>query len=229
MRSPPSAGFFVDVQADSLQTLCDQKRRVLLLYWRDSNRRPPMNTIQPSPAAHDDTRARASRLKLMAFDVDGVLSDGSLFYTDAGVEIKAFNTLDGLGLNLLQRAGINVAIITGRKARCVELRMQNLGITRLYQGVSNKLEALHQLLTELGIGADEAGYMGDDIVDLRIMDACGFSAAPADCDARVRPYARMLAGKNGGRGAVREVCEFILEAQGKLDAALAPYLPVPAK
>jgi 3-deoxy-D-manno-octulosonate 8-phosphate phosphatase (KDO 8-P phosphatase) len=176
-----------------------------------------------------DTQARARRLKLMAFDVDGVLSEGSLFYTDEGVEMKAFNSLDGLGLHLLQRAGITVAIITGRKARCVELRMQNLGIDILYQGVANKLETLHELLAKQGLSADQAGYMGDDIVDLKIMDACGFSAAPADCHEMVKPYARMLSSKIGGRGAVREVCEFILDAQGKLDAALAPYLPAPAK
>ncbi len=176
-----------------------------------------------------DTRNRARRLKLMAFDVDGVLSEGSLFYTDEGVEMKAFNSLDGLGMKMLQRAGITVAIITGRKATCVEHRMKNLGIDILYQGVADKVEALNDLLAKQGVSADEAGYMGDDIVDLRIMDACGFSAAPADCHELVKSYARMMSTKIGGRGAVREVCEFILDAQGKLDEALAPYLPARAK
>lgn len=176
-----------------------------------------------------DTRNRARRLKLMAFDVDGVLSEGSLFYTDDGVELKVFNSLDGLGMKMLQRAGITVAIITGRKATCVEHRMKNLGIDILYQGIEDKVEALNDLLAKLGIAADEAGYMGDDIVDLRIMDACGFSAAPADCHELVTSYARMMSTKIGGRGAVREVCEFILDAQGKLDEALAPYLPARAK
>ena len=175
----------------------------------------------------DENRVRARRLKLMAFDVDGVLSEGSLFYTDEGVEMKAFNSLDGLGMNMLQRAGITVAIITGRKARCVELRMQNLGINLLYQGVGNKLETLHELLAQQGLDAEEVGYMGDDIVDIRIMDACGFSAAPADSHDLAKKYARFVSSKIGGRGAVREVCEFILDAQGKLDAALAPYLPAP--
>lgn len=175
----------------------------------------------------DENRARARRLKLMAFDVDGVLSEGSLFYTDEGIEMKAFNSLDGLGMNMLQRAGITVAIITGRKARCVELRMQNLGINLLYQGIGNKLETLHELLATQGLSPEEAGYMGDDIVDIRIMDACGFSAAPADSHDLAKKYARFVSSKIGGRGAVREVCEFILDAQGKLDAALAPYLPAP--
>ena len=175
----------------------------------------------------DENRARARRLKLMAFDVDGVLSEGSLFYTDEGIEMKAFNSLDGLGMNMLQRAGITVAIITGRKARCVELRMQNLGINLLYQGIGNKLETLHELLATQGLRPEEAGYMGDDIVDIRIMDTCGFSAAPADSHDLAKKYARFVSSKDGGRGAVREVCEFILDAQGKLDAALAPYLPTP--
>ena len=109
----------------------------------------------------DDTRARARRLKLMAFDVDGVLTDGSLFYTDDGVEIKAFNTLDGHGLKMLQQAGVTVAIITGRRARCVELRARNLGIGYLFQGVDNKLAVMNSLLVELGLTADVAGYMGD--------------------------------------------------------------------
>ena len=177
----------------------------------------------------EESKARARRLRLMAFDVDGVLSEGSLFYTDEGVEMKAFNSIDGLGMNMLQRAGITVAIITGRKARCVELRMQNLGIDILYQGVSDKLGVLHELLARLGVSADEAGYMGDDIVDIRIMAACGFSASPADSHDLAKRYARVVSTKPGGKGAVREVCEFILESQGKLDEALASFLPVPAK
>ena len=103
--------------------------------------------------------------------------------------------------------------------------MKQLGIEILYQGVTNKLEALHDLLTKLNLPADVAGYMGDDIVDIRIMAACGFSAMPSDGQNRVKPYARLIANKAGGGGAVREVCEFILEAQGKLDEALAPFLP----
>lgn len=170
-------------------------------------------------------QAKARRLKLMAFDVDGVLSDGSLFYTDDGIEIKAFNTLDGHGLKMLQQAGIVVAIITGRKARCVELRMQNLGIRHLFQAVEDKRATLATLLTELGLSFEEAGYMGDDIVDLPIMNACGFSATPGDAHTLVQKYATLTTTRGGGRGAARDACEFILDAQGKLEAALAPYLP----
>ena len=175
------------------------------------------------------TRANAAKLKLMAFDVDGVLSEGSLFYTDEGVEIKAFNSLDGVGMKMLQYVGITVAVITGRKAPCVPHRMKNLGIDILYEGISDKRATMLELCAKLGIEPDEAGYMGDDIVDLHIMDLCGFSAAPADAHETAIEYAQFTASKIGGRGAVREVCEFILDAQGKLDTALAPYLPARKK
>ena len=177
------------------------------------------------PESFDEAKTRASRLKLMAFDVDGVLSDGTLYFADNGTEMKAFNTLDGAGLNLLQRAGIKIAILTGRKAPCVEKRMQNLKIDLLFQGVTNKLETMQDLLSQQNLSLDEAGFMGDDLIDLQVMAACGFSAAPADAHDLAKRYARLISSKPGGHGAVREVCEFILEAQGKLDATIAPFLP----
>jgi 3-deoxy-D-manno-octulosonate 8-phosphate phosphatase (KDO 8-P phosphatase) len=183
----------------------------------------------PDDSEHDDARARARRIKLMAFDVDGVLSDGSLFYSDSGIEIKAFNTLDGLGLKMLQQAGIRVAIITGRRARCVELRAQDLGIQHLYQAVDNKLDCMRSLLAELGLAADDAGYMGDDVLDLPVMTACAFSATPGDSHVLVQRYAALTTARHGGRGAVREACEFILDAQDKLAAALAPYLTMTSR
>lgn len=172
-----------------------------------------------------DAVAKARGIKLMAFDVDGVLTDGSLFYTDEGVEIKAFNTLDGHGLKMLQHAGIVVAIITGRRARCVELRAQNLGIRHLFQAVEDKRSTLAALLDELGLDFAQAGYMGDDTVDLPIMTACGFSATPADGHALVQRHALLTTSRGGGRGAAREACEFILDAQGKLDSENSRYLP----
>ena len=175
----------------------------------------------------NDTRARAARLRLMAFDVDGVMTDGGLTYADDGSESKTFNVRDGLGLKLLQDAGVEVAVITGRNAPCVAARMANLGITHVQQGIGDKLSSMQALLGRLGIAAEEAGYMGDDLIDLRVMDACGFSATPADGHRLARQYARFVCSQSGGHGAVREVCEFILAAQGKLDAALGPYLPAP--
>ncbi|MDR0577799.1 MAG: HAD family hydrolase [Candidatus Accumulibacter sp.] len=176
----------------------------------------------------EECRARAARLKLMIFDVDGTLTDGSLYFTDAGGEIKVFNAHDGHGMRMLQAAGVELAIITGRNAPCVDWRMKNLGIGHVYQGIGDKLATFHELLARVGVDAGEAGFMGDDLIDLRVMAACGFSAAPADCYAPTQKYADYLASRPGGRGAAREVCEFILAAQGKLDAALAGYLPAPS-
>jgi len=171
-----------------------------------------------------DLIARARRLKLMAFDVDGVLTDGRIYYTDEGTEFKAFNTLDGHGMKMLAGAGVQLAIITGRRSRCVEVRARNLGIDLLYQGVHDKLATLGELAAQLGVGLDEAGYIGDDVVDLPVMQACGFSAAPANAHPLVRSRSRWLATQRGGEGAVREMCDFLLEARGDLERALAPWL-----
>jgi 3-deoxy-D-manno-octulosonate 8-phosphate phosphatase (KDO 8-P phosphatase) len=172
-----------------------------------------------------DSLARARTLRLMAFDVDGVMTDGTIFYTDAGTELKAFNAHDGAGLKMLEKAGITVAIITGRHAACVEARAHNLGIERLYQGVHDKVARLNELLSELGIKADQAGYMGDDVMDLGAMALCGFSAAPANAHESVLQRALLVTRRNGGHGAVREVCDHILTAQGRFDDMLAPWLP----
>jgi 3-deoxy-D-manno-octulosonate 8-phosphate phosphatase (KDO 8-P phosphatase) len=176
----------------------------------------------------EECLTRARRLKLMIFDVDGVLTDGSLYFADDGSEIKVFSARDGQGMSMLKMAGLTLAIITGRNAPCVGWRMKNLGVEHVYQGVGNKLAVFHELLAKLGVEAGEAGFMGDDIIDLQVMDACGFSATPADSYELNRQRADYLARYPGGHGAAREVCEFILAAQGKLDAILARYLPVPA-
>ena len=170
--------------------------------------------------------AQARNLKLMAFDVDGVLTDGTLYFSSQGDEIKAFNALDGHGLKMLGEAGIRLAIITGRSSRAVELRAQNLGIDLLLQGVADKRGAMRALLEQQGLGFAEAGYMGDDVVDLPLLRACGFSATVPDGHALVRSRVAYVARAGGGHGAVREVCELILAAQDKLDAAMAPYLTV---
>lgn len=172
-----------------------------------------------------DAGTLARKVRLMAFDVDGVMTDGTIYYTDEGTELKAFNALDGAGLKMLEKAGITVAIITGRKAPCVELRARNLGIPRLYQGVHDKAACVNALLAELGLSADEAGYMGDDVMDLAVMGLCGFSAAPANGHDSVLQRAALVTRKHGGHGAVREVCDFILSAQGKLEEVIAPWLP----
>ncbi|WP_374404362.1 KdsC family phosphatase [Niveibacterium sp.] len=172
----------------------------------------------------DRAHERAARLKLMAFDVDGVLTDGTIWFTADGDVMKGFSTLDGHGLRMLQIAGIELAIITGRRSKALEQRCANLQIERLYQGVEDKRAVLHTLLGELKLDATQAGYMGDDVVDLPILRACGFSATTADGHPLVRNHVDMVASRPGGRGAAREVCDFILAAQGKLDAFHARYL-----
>ena len=167
----------------------------------------------------------ARNLRLMAFDVDGVMTDGTLYFTAHGDEMKAFNSLDGHGLKMLAGAGIRLAIITGRNSRAVELRAQNLGIDLLRQGVEDKRGAMQELLDALGLDFADAGYMGDDVVDLPLLCACGFSASVPGGHAAVRARVDYVSLAAAGHGAVREVCELILAAQGKLDAAMAAYLP----
>ena len=167
---------------------------------------------------------QARKLKLMAFDVDGVLTDGTLYFTAQGDEMKAFNSLDGHGLKMLANAGVMLAIITGRSSRAVELRAKNLGITMLLQGVEDKVGAMQGLLDEHGLGFVDAGYMGDDVVDLPLLTCCGFSATVPGGHALLHSRVNYVAKAAAGHGAVREVCELILSAQGKLEAALAPYL-----
>lgn len=172
----------------------------------------------------DLARVCAAQLKLMAFDVDGVLTDGTLWFTSAGDEMKAFSSADGHGLKMLREGGVQLAIITGRRSRALELRAQNLGITHLHQGVEDKRAALLDLAAQLGIAPGQCGYMGDDVVDLPILRACGFAATVTEGEPLVKRHVQYIASRPAGRGAVREVCEFILAAQDKLEPLLARYL-----
>ena len=172
----------------------------------------------------DAVQAKAARVKLMGFDVDGVLTDGKLYYTSQGDEMKAFSSLDGHGLRLLQAAGIEVALISGRQSPALALRAQNLEIAELHMGVADKREVMAQLLAGRGLDFSAAGYMGEDIVDLPILRACGFSATVADGHAEVLSRVDYVAQKVGGGGAAREVCDLLLRAQGQWDTMLATYL-----
>lgn len=167
---------------------------------------------------------RAGRVMLMGFDVDGVLTDGTLYFSSQGDEVKAFSSLDGHGLKMLQRAGVEVAIISGRSSRALELRAENLGIDELHMGVGDKREVLGLLARQRGLDLSQTGYMGDDVVDLPVLLACGFSATVADAHPEVLARVDHVASKGGGRGAVREICDLIIRAQGKWDAAMAEYL-----
>ncbi|XZG70072.1 3-deoxy-manno-octulosonate-8-phosphatase KdsC [Chitinibacteraceae bacterium HSL-7] len=167
---------------------------------------------------------RAQAVRLMIFDIDGVMTDGSIYFSDSGEELKAFNTLDGHGLRMLAESGVELAIITGRTSRVVEHRARNLDIVHVYQGAKNKREAFEALLAKTGLSAEQCGYMGDDVVDLPVMRRVAFAVCPPDSPDLVKAHAHYVTSAGGGRGAVRELTEVILAAQGNLDAALAPYL-----
>ncbi|MGP1675881.1 MAG: KdsC family phosphatase [Burkholderiales bacterium] len=172
----------------------------------------------------DGALKRAEGLKLMIFDVDGVMTDGTLYYSEGGEELKAFNTQDGHGIKMLRQYGVEVALITARKSRAVELRAVNLGIAQLYQGVEDKRGAYASLLAQLGLAPEQSGYMGDDLLDLPLITRCGFAATVPAAPQALKSRAHYVARAAGGHGAVREVCEFILRAQGALERAISAYL-----
>jgi len=171
-----------------------------------------------------DILERAAQIKLAIFDVDGVLTDGSLFLGDDGLEYKAFNSRDGHGLKMLQQSGVTVAIITGRTSKVVEYRMQSLGIEHVYQGQLDKRIAFAELLEKLNLTADEVAYVGDDVVDLPVMSKVGLAIAVQDAHSMVLKHAHWQTPSCGGRGAGRDVCEMLMEARGVLQDKLASYL-----
>jgi 3-deoxy-D-manno-octulosonate 8-phosphate phosphatase (KDO 8-P phosphatase) len=167
---------------------------------------------------------KASQIKLLALDVDGVLSDGRLYYGNSGEESKAFCTADGLGIKMLQAQGIEVAIITGRSSNIVARRARELGISQLIQGRDDKLRALHELIEALDLDLSHVAYMGDDLPDLSAIQAAALGMTVADGDEFVASHADWRSQRAGGHGAVREACEFILQAQDKLKAVRSGYM-----
>ena len=158
----------------------------------------------------------AANIRLAIFDVDGVFTDGRLYFTSEGEEIKVFSVRDGLGVKRLQAAGVEVAVISGRASDALTLRMEELGIARHFQGDHDKLPLLLQLLNELGMDSDEVAYMGDDLPDLDVMKQVALPAAPSDAVEEVLEASAWISGRPGGRGAVREFCEFIVLARSRL-------------
>jgi 3-deoxy-D-manno-octulosonate 8-phosphate phosphatase (KDO 8-P phosphatase) len=171
-----------------------------------------------------DAIERARAIKLVAFDVDGIMTDGSLYLTDDGHETKAFNSLDGHGLKMLKSTGVELAIITGRTSQLVIHRARNLGITHLHQGAHDKLTVYRQLLQDLNLSEAQTAYMGDDVVDLPVMRRSGLAITVPAAPDLVKAHSHYLTRREGGRGAVREACEFIMRAQGTFDAQMAIYL-----
>jgi len=170
-----------------------------------------------------DILEKASHIKLAIFDVDGVLTDGTLFIGDDGQEYKSFNSKDGLGMKLLQASGVEIAIITARSSKVVEHRMHSLDITHVYQGCLDKLEAFQSLSEKLGLGAEQVAYVGDDVIDLPVMRRVGLAIAVQDAHPLAKQHAHWQTPNKGGRGAARDVCEMIMEAQGTLQTQLRRF------
>ena len=163
----------------------------------------------------DDTERRARHIRLVVFDVDGVLTDGSIAYTDKGDEIKSFNAQDGSAIKRLTANGIEVALITGRASPMVERRAGELGIRHLYAGAANKLDALHQLLDRLGLDAGACAYVGDDLPDLPALQAVGLAISVPNGRPEVRKAAHHVTERAGGDGAASDVCGLILGARNR--------------
>ena len=171
-----------------------------------------------------DIQTKAKGIRLVVFDVDGVLTDGGLFIGDDGQEYKKFNSKDGHGMVMLQKTGVEIAIITGRTSQVVEIRMSSLGIQHIYQGKREKLPAYAELKKKSGLDDDAIAYVGDDVVDLPVMTKVGLAIAVQDAHPLAKQHAHWITPSGGGRGAAREVCELIMDAQGTLRPALNAYL-----
>ena len=171
-----------------------------------------------------DITEKAKKIKLVIFDIDGVLTTGALFIGDDGQEYKAFNSKDGHGLRMLQDSGVEVAIITGRTSNVVAHRAKDLGITRIYQGKREKLPAYEELIQETGLSHEQIAYVGDDVVDLPVMSKVGLAICVQDGHSFVKQHSHWITESNGGCGAGRDVCEMILDAQGNLHDMLQSYI-----
>lgn len=174
----------------------------------------------------NEAHGRARAVRLLVFDVDGVLTDGRLYLGDDGQEYKAFHSLDGHGMKMLRQSGVDMAIITGRTSQVVLHRCRNLGIdpALVHQGVGDKKAAYETLLAQVGLQPEQVAFMGDDVVDLPVMLRCGLAITVPAAPCEVQQHAHLVTTRAGGMGAVREACEFIMKAQGTWAGLLAHYL-----
>lgn len=167
---------------------------------------------------------KAKNIKLLILDVDGVLTDGKLFFDNEGNEYKSFHARDGHGIKLLRQTGVEVAVISGRKSNSVALRMKSLGIEHVYQGHENKRAAFYEIIEKTGLLPEQAAHIGDDLLDLPIMIRVGLAIAVNDANFVVKQRADWCTTLSGGQGAVREVCDLIMQAQGSFDGVVNTYL-----
>ena len=181
-------------------------------------------TISPPFAIEPAVLQLATNIKLVLFDVDGVLTDGRLFLGDDGQEYKAFHSRDGHGMKMLQRTGVELGIITGRTSRVVEHRVADLGIKHIHQGCIDKLPVYENLINKIGLTPAETAYVGDDVVDLPIMLQVGLAITVQDAHHLVKKHAHWVTPSRGGQGAARELCEMIMFAQGSYSEEMLRYL-----
>jgi len=182
------------------------------------------SSAAPQQLAPPELLARARRIKLLLLDVDGVLTDGRLYFSNQGDEFKAFSTLDGHGIKMLQKSGVKVGIITGRTSNLVARRAADLGIHILVQGREDKWDALQEILLEHPVKLDEIAFMGDDWPDLTVMARVGLALAPANAHNSIIERAHWQSQARGGDGAVRAACDMLMKAQDTFDHMLKPYL-----
>jgi len=173
-----------------------------------------MSTLPPLPySVSDDVMAKAAKVKLALFDVDGVLTDGKLHYSADGEQIKVFHALDGHGLKMLKSAGINVGVISARKSPALQTRLDDLGVQHCYLGVSDKRAVFDQLLAELNLDGEDCCFVGDDVIDLPVMTQCGLKFSVENGHFIVRDMADWVSPLTGGQGAVRSICDVLLYSQ----------------
>jgi 3-deoxy-D-manno-octulosonate 8-phosphate phosphatase (KDO 8-P phosphatase) len=190
----------------------------------DTNTRAAAPDHGPAYRCDPELLLRAQGVRVAFFDVDGVLTDGGLYFSETGETIKRFNTLDGHGLKLLQHAGITPAVISGRDSAPLRLRLKALGVEHAVFGTEDKLPAAEQILAHLGLDWGQAAAMGDDWPDLPMMRRSALACAPANAQVEVRHVAHLVTQARGGEGAARELCDLLLASTGRYAALLAPYL-----
>lgn len=181
--------------------------------------------MMPLPNYPANVLTRAANIRLIGFDVDGTLTDGGLSFDNDGRESKRFHVQDGMGLALLRRCGIETALVSARHSAATQARGRELGIPHLHLGERNKLACMQQIAAQLGIGMDAVAFMGDDLPDLSILRAVGLAIAPANGHCWILPAVHWATPQRGGEGAVRDACDLLLYAQGKVEAILAQGEP----
>jgi len=179
---------------------------------------------KPGPVSRQACLNRAKHIKLLLLDVDGVLTDGSITYTHSGDEIKTFHCRDGFGMNMLQKIGVEIGLITARRSEALERRARDLKLTHVFQGTRRKMEVFTTLINQLQLTPQQVAFMGDDWLDLPVLTQVGLAATVADGSPELIPLVHFVAPHPGGRGAVRDLCDLIIEAQGRRQELLSEYM-----